>query len=121
MCVLGSLSPKGGSVVNFLATWAFPDSLPWQSEPDICAGDFWGPDTGQFSDASLEPSMGGWGTRGWPWAQVITPAAVRVLTGGQPQGAMVGRGVYIEEMARRFLFNQIPPGSAPGRLEPGRV
>ena len=37
---------------------------------------------------------------------------VLVLT-GQPQGAVLGGGVYIEEIPRRFLF-----GSDPGRLEP---
>lgn len=60
-----ALFPAGGSAVNFPATWATPGFLPWKSEPGIWAGDFWGPDTGQFSDASLELGTDAEGT--WVW------------------------------------------------------
>lgn len=97
MCVLSSLSPRWALRRTSLRPGHILVSSPGNQSQTSGQGTFRKPDTGQFSDASLEHSVGGWGTRGWAWAQE-----------GSPKGPWWGGGVYIEEMARRFLFNQIP-------------
>lgn len=105
-----ALCPPGGSAVNFPATWAFPGLPSRKSESG--SWDFRGPDTGQFSDVSLESGMGHLGLAVGtddPQLQWWT-----LLLGGHPQRAM---GVVYggDSQGRQSQFNQKPLGSAPGR------
>lgn len=105
MCILSSLSPRWALRRTSLRPGHILVSSPGNQSQTSGQGTFRKPDTGQFSDASLEHSVGGWGTRGWRWAQG-TPTC-RCSQEGSPKGPWRGGG-GIEEMARRFLFNQIP-------------
>lgn len=85
--------PLVGSAENFLATWAFPGFPPPRNQSQTSGlrtfGDL-------ILDSSLMPLLSPAWVDGAPEAGLghrgLPPAAVLVLTGGQPQEAMVGGG-----------------------------
>lgn len=90
MCILSSLSPRWALRRTSLRPGHILVSSPGNQSQTSGQGTFRKPDTGQFSDASLEHSVGGWGTRGWRWAQG-TPTC-RCSQEGSPKGPWRGGG-----------------------------